>query len=275
MPGWLTEVLKLLGFTTPFLYAATTYGAFHWLDKKASGPAKRALTARLQSQAPSKETLANFALEVFDRIYTKPLFHWRAFCRSALITIVLCAIVWIETDVLKAFSWDDFDRNLVLSSIVVNICSDYVSIFFIRKLLTAMGRRPALGLVASFVVALMVVYVSHIVRMVGFISFTFWRSETFFSSTIYLLEKRPELLFLSWRISEVGLLTAPALAVHLWLPLLALAIGLAQLFGYFSKAVGWMQWFLKQGQHHPFQAVGLMASVIVFVSSVIIQYVWR
>jgi hypothetical protein len=38
MPGWLTEMLKLLGFTTPFIYAVTTYGFFHWLDKKASGP---------------------------------------------------------------------------------------------------------------------------------------------------------------------------------------------------------------------------------------------
>jgi hypothetical protein len=29
--------MKLLGFTTPLLYAAATYGFFLWLDKKASG----------------------------------------------------------------------------------------------------------------------------------------------------------------------------------------------------------------------------------------------
>jgi hypothetical protein len=81
MPSWLTEVLKLLGFTTPFVYAAATYGVFHWLDKKASGPAKKALTARLQSQPPNKETLANYALEVFDGIYSKPLWHVTAFSR--------------------------------------------------------------------------------------------------------------------------------------------------------------------------------------------------
>jgi hypothetical protein len=43
MPSWLTEVLELLGLTTPLVYAAATYGLFRWLDKKASGPAKRAL----------------------------------------------------------------------------------------------------------------------------------------------------------------------------------------------------------------------------------------
>jgi hypothetical protein len=43
MPGWLTEALKLLGFTAPFAYAAAVYGVFHFLDKKASGQAKKAI----------------------------------------------------------------------------------------------------------------------------------------------------------------------------------------------------------------------------------------
>src|SRR5882724_3351701 len=96
MPPWLTEVLKLLGFTTPFVYAAATYGVFHWLDKKASGPAKRALTARLQSQPPNKETLANYALEVFDRIYSRPFLHWRGLFRSSVLTTAITAICWYE-----------------------------------------------------------------------------------------------------------------------------------------------------------------------------------
>src|SRR5947209_17686947 len=96
MPGWLNEVLKLLGFTAPFVYAAATYGVFHWLDKKASGAAKHTLTMRLQSAIPTRELVANFTVEVFDKIYTYPLFRWRAFWRSAAITTLVCLLVWLE-----------------------------------------------------------------------------------------------------------------------------------------------------------------------------------
>jgi hypothetical protein len=44
MPGWLTELFKLLGLSTPLAYAAAVYGFFHFLDKKASGAAKQAMS---------------------------------------------------------------------------------------------------------------------------------------------------------------------------------------------------------------------------------------
>jgi hypothetical protein len=267
MPGWLTEVLKLLGFASPFVYAAATYGVFHWLDKKASGPAKKALTARLQSQPPDKETLANYALEVFDRIYSKPLWHLRAFCRSAVITTALCAVVWFQSETFGPDIWmGKPDVILVLSSLAVNVGADYISLFLIRKLLTAAGRRPAVGLVISFIVGAIVVYIAWVLRASAYVFSTF--DDPIDIINKYSVFGFPFLMAL-WELS------APALGVHLWLPLFALAIGLTQVCGWLFKAVGWMQWFLKQGQHHPFQAVGYVASVIVFVSSVIIEYVWR
>jgi hypothetical protein len=33
---YLLEIIKQLGFITPFIYAAGTYGFFHYLDKQAS-----------------------------------------------------------------------------------------------------------------------------------------------------------------------------------------------------------------------------------------------
>ena len=70
-------------------------------------------------------------------------------------------------------------------------------------------------------------------------------------------------------------LALAALVVHLWLPLLAVAVMITQFVSYVLSGALWMQWFLRQGQHHPFQAVGYVASAIVFISGVIIQYVWR
>ena len=272
MPGWLTEVLKLLGFTTPFVYAAATYGVFHWLDKKASGAAKRALTARLQSQPPDKETLANYALEVFDRIYSKPLWHVRAFCRSALITTVLCAVIWIEVGFLESESdfWRGSGLFIIGSSFVVNVFADYMSLFLIKRLLTASGRSPAFGLIASFLVGCSIVYIAYILRASVFLLFKFGRFleliEFLFAPNMSVVVRT---FISSWELS------APAVAVHLWLPLLALSIVLTQASRWLFKAVGWMQWFIKQGQHHPFEAVGYVASAIVFVSSVVIQYAWR
>jgi hypothetical protein len=87
MPG-LAEILKALGFTTPFIYAAATYGFFHWLDKKASGPAKRAISGWLEPREYDRAAVAAAIVELFDRVYTRPLLRWFAFVRSALITIV-------------------------------------------------------------------------------------------------------------------------------------------------------------------------------------------
>src|SRR5437660_355767 len=134
MPSWLTELLKLLGFTTPFVYAAAALGVFHLLDKKASGPAKKALTARLRSQRPNKETLANYALEVFDRIYSKPLWHWRAFCRSALITTCLTLIFFFElsdSETLEVFAHNKNQRYIIALVVLSNIVGDYCSLFVV------------------------------------------------------------------------------------------------------------------------------------------------
>lgn len=86
------EALKLLGFTTPFVYAAATYGLFLWLDKKASGAAKRSMTSWLQS-SNYKLDISSLTMELFERLYTTPLFASRAVLRSAIITILICSVV--------------------------------------------------------------------------------------------------------------------------------------------------------------------------------------
>jgi hypothetical protein len=41
-----------------------------------------------------------------------------------------------------------------------------------------------------------------------------------------------------------------------------------------SQATLWMQWFIKQGRHHPLDAVGYVAAVIVFVTTSVLHF-WR
>ena len=64
-------------------------------------------------------------------------------------------------------------------------------------------------------------------------------------------------------------LLIPAFIVHLWLPLFAVGATGVQLLYPMSRAVRWAQWFLRQGDRHPLQAIGMVAAVVVFAGTVI------
>jgi hypothetical protein len=55
----------------------------------------------------------------------------------------------------------------------------------------------------------------------------------------------------------------PALAVHLWLPLLGVTLLILKILKYLTKPLNFMKWFLKQGNDHPFEAIGIVAAVVV------------
>jgi hypothetical protein len=82
------EVIKQLGIVTPFIYAAGTYGFFHYLDKQASAKAKKAISGSLKPLEYDRAAVAVALIEIFDRLYTRPLLGWRAALRSALFTSI-------------------------------------------------------------------------------------------------------------------------------------------------------------------------------------------
>jgi hypothetical protein len=86
------DLLKLLGFGTPLIYAGAAYAFFHWLDENASDEAKAALARTMSLKDYKSEQVASALVEVFDRIYTYPLLRWQAFFRSLLFTTVVSAI---------------------------------------------------------------------------------------------------------------------------------------------------------------------------------------
>jgi hypothetical protein len=275
MPSWLAELLKLLGFTTSFVYAAATYGAFHWLDKKASGPAKKAMRGWIRSDLKIDTT--NIVIGMFDRIYAFPLLRWQSLRRSVAITILICTLFWLEEGMFKrwiesedpAFTW-----SIVAFAYFFNCLSDYASLFAVRGSLLLAKERPIISLLLGSLAGALVVSVLFLIRASAFVAAvdvyegalpSLGSIGAVTSSNFWYL---PQAWFNDRTLSA-------ALAVHLWLPLFGVATLIVQAITWFSRAVGWMQWFLRHGQHHPFQAVGYVASAIVFVGSVAIQYVWR
>jgi hypothetical protein len=281
----LQEALKLLGFSTPFVYAAATYGLFLYLDKKASGQAKRAISGWLKPLDYDKAAVAAAMVEVFDRLYTRPLLGWRALSRSALFSIIVSLFVLYEilyvlpraslstvTFIhLQLWARDQTTIVVLFAALLSNILSDYVSLFFIRKWLTIASRAPFVSLIGGALVGASVIIIVYFLRDIAV--------------TLYLVGPRISLSNIQ---DYFGRIATPAyfrttnniviwgaFAVHLWLLLFALGVIFLQVSNSFLWAAGKMQWFLKQGENHPLQAVGYVAAVIVFTVTAIGHVVWR
>src|SRR5438105_2524736 len=92
------EVLKALGLSMPFIYAAAVYSFFHFLDKRASGPAKQALSDWLKPQGYNRTAVAAAIVEVFDKLYGRQLLSANSFFRSVLFTVLVTAAFAYETN---------------------------------------------------------------------------------------------------------------------------------------------------------------------------------
>jgi hypothetical protein len=49
---------------------------------------------------------------------------------------------------------------------------------------------------------------------------------------------------------------------------------IARLIFWIFRLVEWAQWFLKQGDAHPLKAIGVVATIIVFGSAMLVKEAW-
>jgi hypothetical protein len=267
------QLLDHLGYATPLLYAAAAYGLFYRLDENTSDEAKAAVTSTMQSKGIEAKRVVSALLEIFDRIYTNPLWSVRAFRRSTILTIVagvatlpiiarLVDLIPQSDSPAPALSANEthiLSLAFLILSLSVNILTDYVSLFFVRRWLkTAGARRPVLALMLGALTAVVIVTLGNLLRSIldiGFlISIIVFKG---YGSTLRF-DQSGRLFFFTF------IFSIPALVVFVWLPLLAIGILVARASGPFLWAVGRTQWFLKDGQNHPLKAVGCVATVVVF-----------
>lgn len=273
MPSWLSEVLKVLGFSTPFVYAAAVYGLFHYLDKKASGPAKQTISGWLQPKEYDKRAVANAMVEIFDHLYTRPLLGWRAFGRSALFTLCMSLIFLYEFGLISEKELIGLVGGLVwiipTLNLLVNILCDYVALFMIRRFLILGERRPIIASLFGPLAGIMLVLLSCIIifgfliGMVAIILLVFGVHERDWA--------RPLDIPIVTSIYEA--LIDALFVVHMWLPLFAICVILLRGLNYFRLAIGWTQWFLKRGREHPLDAIGYVGASLVFIATVVIQQI--
>jgi len=145
------EFLTHLGASVTF--AAGIYSIFHYLDAVSSLKAKRAISDWFKAKYDSS-VIANALVEVFDRLYTRPLLGWRALLRSALFTTVITGLV-----VLVFWSRIKIESELpfVFSLYLSNVISDYISLYLVRLWLGFTGHKPFVALLAGAIVGAAVV----------------------------------------------------------------------------------------------------------------------
>jgi len=265
------DIFAAIGLGTPFYFAAATYSLFFWLDRNASGPANRAISGWLKGQPRTRIDVSTAIVAAFDRIYSYPLLRTRAFLRSATVSIIAIGLMCVASGYISiapgkiSYYVQEASLFTLLFAIfyaIVQIISDYISLFIVRRLL--FFRHPLISLLTGVIVGVLVV--GTIFAIVIALASVFAGPVI---GRVFLME-----IVITWMVALIALLNMPiiilsAFFVHVWLLLFALgALGVRFIYPVF-RAVEWAQWFLKQGNQHPLRAIGMVAGVLVFAGTAI------
>jgi hypothetical protein len=249
------KLLEHLGYGTSFIYAAAAFGLFYWLDENASDEAKTALASTMRLNRFNDEEIASALVETFDRLYSYPLFRWRAFLRTLTFTLIITIFTVIELfgigQVRQTFANSGYSASIpaALLALVINVLFDYLALFVVRDWLTWCRFAPVFSLSIGTILAISIVILGMFAR--GLILFASGYLE---NDTLTLI------LF--------GALSLPAFAVFGWLPIFAIGIAVIRMISPLSWMIGRTQWFLKDGKEHPLKAIGYVAAMVVFVGAV-------
>jgi hypothetical protein len=157
-----------------------------------------------------------------------------------------------------------FQSEVLATVVLINMITDYLSLFLIRPLLLRSGTRPVICLALGGFMGAAIVLVANALRW--FILNLYWCSQIglFCRGAIpsFDLALAKDLLF-----------ALPAIVVFIWLPLFALGIAAARLLSPLSWMVEKTQWLLKEGEKHPLKAIGYISAVLVFAAVIVARTV--
>lgn len=268
----MNTLLRLLGLGAPFVVAGAIYSLFRFLDNKASKAAKQAVASWIKGEKYKQLDLTAAIAGSFDNLYDAPLFRPKAFLRSVILSVCALGIYYVlrrSTHEFFQVSPQNLWKNVSLLMVPI-ILADYASLFLVREALgfskTSAWLSVLLAITSALVVleALMVVFATAVVAIVG---------PTLDHRT--MVEHLSEFFQCCGRnifSNEISIqASVPALIVYAWLPLLLIGALINSGIAAFFKAVGFAQWFIKRGNQHPFEAIGITTSAIAFIAAAVWQ----
>ena len=283
------KLFELLGLGAPFYLGAATYGIFWWLDSNASDEVTQVISSWLHGRSHNRPDLGNLIISAFDRIYTSPLLTFTALRRSATISVITWLLGYFIPFCIefllfpKANEFSNVMEGLSLTNLFVGliltlpfiILSDYISLFFVRRFLFLARVHSVIASIGAFIIGVMTILT--IFALLGMTLTPLWvvssDKELLHVDPDFVINLRIDYILLGGQGSPLGILS-PALIIHLWLPLFALSSLAARLVFPMLRAAEKAQWFLKQGDAHPLKAIGIVATIIVFGSAMLVKEAW-
>jgi hypothetical protein len=245
------ELLQALGLGTPVYVAAGTYGFFSWLDRNASSQAKHAIAQWLGGHEYERYGLQLGILSAFDRIYGKPLLSLRSFVRSALISIAVCVITRVlfamyfgdavvdqHPEVLSLYNKETNNQiilNIVIGLLPPVIFSDYISLFFVRRMLESKVLGPLKSCLLAFSCGIGAAFITYLLDLVVALFITGKFDVNFVADGLGYIFGLSIWDQLFW----FAITMYPALLVHLWLIVFVVALSGMRLGYVMLHAVEW------------------------------------
>lgn len=266
------EVFRSLGLESAFIYAGLTFAFFAWVDSDISPQVKETISRWINRMSHERTAVTASIVQIFDRIYGKKLLSLNTLVRSSLISIVVSVIFIVEQRIVSNPSLRPDQTHLFAFSIYANVLSDYLSLFFIKKLLVSLPARPILTLLLGTTVAALVIFMFLVFRLSMPVIFAGhlrldWEENWMlaaiaailfpFMASIKLVLMHPEVIGMS--------LVPPAIFVHLWLALMGIAVFIIRIGTYFFRTVSVAEKVLKKEESRPLRAIGYVAALFVFL----------
>lgn len=262
------EIFGLIKLGTPIYLAGAVFSLFSYLDKRASPKATKAISSWLRSGEYNSTDVSSTLVELFDKLYTCPLWGWRAILRSFIVSAAATSIaIYFSYHptfyfIITLAQLGNYQFPLLLAG---NIFADYISLYAIRYWLRR-SRSPVQALFMGFLVATTVVLAVY--TLIDVVRFSL---ETWSFRPIYFVQGLRAWVetILSSGMSSRKAIFLGAMVVHVWLPLFAASVLIARGLNSSRHVAIRVQWFLKQGNKHPLQAIGFVAASICLIGAAI------
>lgn len=261
--AYIQHLLRLMELGRPFYYAAAVFFLFRYLDKKASWKANKAASQWIRSNDYTAADAKGVLVELFDRLYTSPLWSFRAIARSitlsAIFTILTVNLLYPHTFYFALWCACGMTLQFAMQ-VVTNAVVDYLSLHAIRRWLqigvapiVAMFIGPLMGLIAILALYTIVDVARFSIETRSF------HLRYFYEGLMWWIH-----LIANYGITSKKSILVGAMVIHLWLPLLAIGVIGVRALNFLRTWSAAIQWFLKAGNQHPLQAIGYVAAFSTF-----------
>jgi hypothetical protein len=204
---------------------------------------------------------------------------FKAFGRSVAISSVVWLLVYLIPWVFHFESgfWEVLNKASLIDvlpgtlfTLPFIIISDYGSLYLVRMFLVLARVHPVAASIGAFIFGFVVIAIIFWSLFVSFIPMALYLGHGEWARHLSLSDIMDIILYEG---TFFGAWT-PAFIIHLWLPLFALSTLIVRLVFWIFRAVEKAQWFLKGGAAHPFRVIGVVATIIVFGSAVLVKEGW-